>query len=107
MTDNNEKRMITVEGKVRKFKVGELEINTIDESMTDEDYDVINYLLSLDTSDMVSLIAKVVDFKALGDNYRVNKTLAGDIVDLSYGFAGDRDSYKEALIEDIKFLLNW
>lgn len=106
MTDNNEKRMITVEGKVRKFKLGNLEINTIDESMTDEDYDAVNYLLSLDTSDMVSLIAKVIDFKALGDNYRVNKTLAGDIVDLSYGFAGDSDSYKEALIEDIKFLLN-
>lgn len=106
MTDNNEKRIMIVEGKVRTFKVGEAQINTIDESITDEDYDVINYLLSLGTSDMVSLIAKVIDFKELGDTYKVNKTLAGDIVDLSYGFAVDSVSYKETLIEEIKFLLN-
>ena len=95
MTDNNEKRMITVEGKVRKFKVGEVEINTIDESMTDEDYDAVKYLLSLDTSDMVSLIAKVVDFKALGNENSVIKTSAGD-----------RYSYKSDLIEEIKFWLS-
>lgn len=105
MTDNNEKRTITVEGKIRKFKVGDLEINTISEDMTDEDYDVMSYLLSLDTSDMVSLIAKVIDFKALGHDHRVIMTLAGEIVDLEHGFAGDSDSYKETLIEEIKFLL--
>lgn len=83
MTNNNETKIVTVEGKVRTFNLGKVEIQTINDNMTDEEYDVLKYMLSLDTDGVASLIEKVVYFKEL-----TNDT-----------------SYKEELLEEIKFNL--
>ena len=80
---DNETKTITVEGKVRTFNLGKVEIQTINDNMTDEEYDALKYMLSLDTSGVASLIEQVVYFQSINND----------------------DSYKEALIEEIKFNL--
>ena len=80
---DNETKIVTVEGKVRTFNLEKVDINLIDENMTDEEYDALKYMLSLDTSGVASLIEQVVYFQSINND----------------------DSYKEALIEEIKFNL--
>ena len=82
---DNETKTITVEGKVRTFNLEKVDINLIDENMTDEEYDALKYMLSLDTSGVASLIEQVVYFQSINND----------------------DSYKEDLLEEIKFNLLW